>query len=233
MVAVTIRKYAFIFISSTVFAPVVQAAGDMLTPSQVTTTGESSTPTNESGLFLGVRGIFGQGRSTGGGGPGVGYFLALEPGYQVKQDSWNRIEVSTALLVGRVSYREADSTLNGGVGTAKIDFGALINGAWGYSLGGAAFGLFKAGVGPIMTSYSLKTDDVGTYKADDLSGLAWQLAYDVVVPATSQLDVVGGIALVQLQLDPGSLRNGTASFKYGRTLHINMPSANIGIRSRF
>jgi hypothetical protein len=157
----------------------------------------------------------------------------LEPGYQAKKDSWNRLELSTNFLAGKVSYREGSGTLGGGTGTTSVDFGLLINGAWGYSLGSSAFGLLKAGVGPLMASYSLKTDDAGTFKADDLSGLAWQVGYDIVVPTQGQVDFIGGIGLIQFQVDPGTLRQGQNSYKLGRTLNVNLPSANFGIRSRF
>ncbi len=208
------------------------ASGDQLKPDEIQTEGVSSTPANESGLFVGARGYFGQGRSTGGGGPGVGSFLSVEPGYQVKNDSWNRLEFGGSLFMGQASYRESEATLGGGKATAKVDFGLLVNGAWGYSLGGSAFGLLKAGVGPFSGSYALKSDDFGTYNSEDLSGLAWQLGYDVVVPGKGAVDFIGGVNLLQLQIDPGYLREGSNRYKFSRTLHVNIPSANFGIRFR-
>ncbi len=214
-----------------VAAPVAVAAGDMLTPDEVKTTGISANPANDSGLFVGAGARLGQSRSTdGGSSPGVGTLLFVEPGYQANTGSWSRFEVSTELFTGSLNYRLPASSSLGGKSTLSGLNGGMLKVGHGYSLGDQMFGVLKAGVGYASTVYEA---EAGTtkLKSDRTSGLAWTLGWQMVAPFASRFDFTTGISWTQFQFDVDFANaGGTGS---GRQVLANLLAADAGLRFRF
>lgn len=214
------------------------AAGDMLTPDEVQTTGISTKPTNDSGVFLGGKVLFGQGRSTEDGSTGgMAYFLGVEPGYQASRGSWGRFEVSADLFTGLINFRNPNSTAEKampGKITAQLPFGLMIKGGYGYSLGGDVFGVLKLGAGPVLGKVKLEAPDShGTFTSDSISGLAWQIGWELVAPINKTVDFTGGLSWTQVQLDVTKLKNGGTSVAVDRNLIANVPGVDLGLRVRF
>ena len=206
--------------------------GDMLTPDQVSKVGISSKPTNDSGVFVGFGGSIGQGRTTEASTPGVAFLAHVEPGYQVSTGSWSRLELSLDLFSGVVNYRLPDSHAVGGKVSYPGLFGAIAKAGYGYSLGDNMFGVLKFGVGPVFAGVSIDTPAAGTAKADGLTGIAWELAWDAVAPINRTLDFIFGVSWQQLQFDVGKLKSQGVSYNFDRTMIVNIPSVDLGLRFR-
>jgi hypothetical protein len=212
------------------------AAGDMLQPDEVQTTGIEANPKNNSGGFIGAGLAIGQARTPDSGStPATAFYAKVEPGYQIRTGSWNRVEVSADLSFGTLGFRLRDE--DGGKVTAPT-YSLIARAGYGYSLGNTMFGLFKVGVGPVFTK--LKFDGgssggvpVAKYESDALTGVAWQLGYLLVIPMTDSLDATAGFTWTQTQLDVGSVHGGGATQKVDRNVLINQPLAEAGLRFRF
>ena len=140
MVRTTVLLMSLISLIFAVAMPAeVRAEGDMLKPSEIQTTGESSNPTNDSGAFIGGGLTFGQARTTEKGvSPGVAMLFSFEPGYQVNRGSWNRLEFSGQLFAGKAEFGKSD---------VNIGLGLLAKIGYGYSMGDKLMAMFKFGAG--------------------------------------------------------------------------------------
>lgn len=208
-----------------------QGSNDMLKPSQVNYEGESSNPANDSGFFVGAGATFGQARTTeDGSSPGTAWFLNVEPGYQVNRGSWNRFEVGAQFLTGGMSVRYPDRS--GGKVDMKVKYGVLARAGWGYSLGSGTMGVLKVGVGPVAADFEGEANGVKS-KADDLSGLATQVGYEVVMPINNTLDFNAGFDWNHMEFDVNDVKRNGQTEKLDRNVVINIPSLALGVRARF
>jgi hypothetical protein len=207
------------------------AAGDMLQPDEIQTTGISANPANDSGVFIGAGLGFGQARTTeAGASPGLGYLLSFEPGYQFHTGSWSRLEFSGQIFTGRLGLR-VDEDLGGKL-TLPINFGALVKAGYGFSLGDKVFGVLRAGVGPVQSDWK---GDIGgaTYESSSaLNGVAAMVGYSIVAPMTHSLDLTGGITWMHMQFDLGKVKSGSSTVSLDRPLIVNIPQAELGLRFR-
>ena len=214
--------------------PALFAAGDMLTPDEVSHTGVSSKPTNDSGVYLGAGLTIGQGRTTDSGStPGVAFLAKFEPGYQASTGSWSRLEVGAELFSGSVSYRLPEDQPLGGKADLSGLYGAMAKIGYGYSLGDDMFGIVKAGIGPVFATFGIEPSTAsGKAKSDRLTGLAWTLGWDLVAPVTHKIDFTAGISWTQFQFDVSSVNLNNVNVHVGRTMLANIPAAEFGLRLR-
>jgi len=186
---------------------------------------------NESGFFVGAGMSLGQAYATGGSNPGVAGLFSVEPGYVASRDSWGRIEASIALGMGMLDYREKSST------SEKVDMDIklfmLAKIGYGWSLGSSMFGIFRAGVGPVMADYTAKIGGV-THKSDGtLSGMAGMLGYDILMPVNDTMDIVGGLQLTHMTFDLGKTKAGGVTSDIDEPINLNIPVIYIGTRFKF
>ena len=208
------------------------AAGDMLTPDEVQTTGIEANPANDSGMFLGAGLSVGQATSTEpGSSSGLATFVTIEPGYQRRSGSFGRLEMSAEFLFGKSSFRLGD-------GDGKVDlpvgFGVLAKFGYGYSLGGKAFGIAKVGLGPLMGKYEGHPKGAGKITSDTVSGLAGMIGWTAVVPISDSLDFTGGISYTHMAFGVSKVKDsGGTSYDLNRSVQVNVASADLGLRLRF
>ncbi len=231
----TTRVVRSLLALAAVSAPAAQAAGkdDMLLPSQVDTTGESSNPANDSAFFVGTRLAFGQARPTeGDSSPGTAFVLGINPGFQFSSGSWNRIEVGVDVLVGSFSASYDESFL--GDTTVPLNLGLLAKAGYGYSLGNRMFAVMSAGVGPLVSG-KIKAEPGGrSADASGQTGLGAQLSWQAVAPLTDRLDFTGGITWLHAQFNIDDVKDSTGTkYKVDRQLIFNAPLAEAGVRYRF
>lgn len=207
------------------------AAGDMLQPNEIQTTGIEANPANDSGVFLGAGLSFGQARTTEeGASPGTAYFLHLEPGYQVRRGSFGRLEFSGDLLFGQGSFRQGNG---GGTASMNVGFGLLLKAGFGYSLGDKAYGLVKIGAGPAIGKVTAHPDGAGKVESDTISGLAAYLGWTMVMPLSEALDATGGISWTHFQMPVDKLKgSGGAEYAFDQTVIVNVPALELGLRLR-
>lgn len=201
---------------------------DMLTPDEIKTTGISSNPDNDSGIFIGAGLGFGQGRSTEEGtSPGTAYFLKFEPGYQANRGTWGRIEFSGEVYSGKASFRSDDLGK-----LSASSFGLMLHAGYGYSLGTKMFGVVRVGVGPVSAKFSAENKGV-KYTADSVSGLATQIGWLMVVPMSGSMDATGGISWTQTQYDVDTVKSGSVEYKLDNSnVIVNQPAVEVGLRFR-
>lgn len=187
---------------------------------------------NESGPYLGFGLNAGQAYATGGSNPGLGFLLFAEPGYVSTRDSWGRIETSLELATGRLAFRRKNEFKE--KATVNVALLALAKVGYGFSLGHSMFGVIKAGAGPVMATYESKLNDGAKFKSDALTGIAGQLAYEIVMPQTDSFDMVGGVKLtyVSLDVDEGKLDGEKVSVE-DPALNMNLIMAFVGARLSF
>jgi len=214
-------------------APHAWAAGDMLQPNEIQTHGIEANPANDSGMFLGGGVMFGQTYSSEPrSSAGLAYFLNIEPGYQARTGSWNRLEVSGDFLFGHVDVRTPAEVL--GKVSIPLAYGFLARLGYGYSIGNHSFGMLRIGVGPMLGKLEAHTGGVRVESDSSISGLAAQLAWEMVGPINDTLDWTGGLSLTHMQFDVGKVQeSGGASYDVSRDLVLNVPTAQIGLRVRF
>jgi len=215
------------------FAPSARASGDMLQPNEIQTHGIEANPANDSGMFLGGGVMFGQSYSSEPrSSSGLAYFLNVEPGYQVHTGSWNRLEVSGDFLFGHVDFRTPDDIL--GKVSIPLAYGFLARLGYGYSIGNKSFGIMRIGVGPMLGKLQAHAGGVRVESESSISGLAAQLAWEMVGPINDTLDWTGGLSLTHMQFDVGKVQeSGGTSYDVSRDLVMNVPTAQIGLRVRF
>ena len=234
---------SFFLLANLALAPAIFAAGDSyvpgagrgadtLTPDQVSIVGISSRPSNDSGVFIGAGASLGQGRTTEGSSAGVAFLGHVEPGYQVSTGSWSRLEFGLDLFSGAVNYRLPDDRPVGGKVSYPGLYGVLAKAGYGYSLGENLFGVLKFGVGPVSAGLNIVTAAAGTAKADNVSGLAWQLGWEAVAPMGRSFDFTFGISWMQMQFDVGKLQENGVSFNFNRSMIVNIPAIDLGLRLR-
>lgn len=204
---------------------------DMLTPDEVPLETPNSTPNNQNGPFLGAGLSLGQARTTeADSSPSVATFYRIEPGYQIGTNSWNRIEISADILTGSLGFRQSHGNLSG-KHQLNLDIGFLAKFGYGYSLGNKMFAVAKFGAGA-LTGNLTATANSQTVKSDSITGTALLLGWNMVVPISTSLDFNGGLSLLHTQFDIGSLKSGPAVYDYGRSLVLNIPSIDLGLRFR-
>lgn len=137
---------------------------------------------NHSGPFVGgdfsiVRGSTTEGQT------GFGYGGALNLGYVVKRDTWNRFEFGIELGSDRLDL--GGKAVDGDV-AFNTNFLAMIKGGYGYSLGGNAFGVWRLGVGLAETQIGDKDGSKG-------DGFVARLGWDAVIPMDHAMSFVVGV----------------------------------------
>jgi hypothetical protein len=205
---------------------------DMLQPEELNSPDVMPNIANNSAVFLGTGLSFGQTRSTeGDSSPGSTFLLHLEPGYQVSTGSWNRIELSADFLYGQLNFRMNSDKLKGSL-NVPIEFGMLAKLGYGYSLGSDIMAMARVGVGPVVGK--VKGDVEGTsVQTGTSTGIGAYLGWGMAMPIGGSWDATGGLSLTHVELDVGRLRGDGVSFNYGRTVVLNIPALDLGIRYRF
>lgn len=223
MVRTTFLLIPLIF---TVFSQGSALASDMLKPSEIQTTGESSNPTNDSGGFIGGGLAFGQARTTEDDvNPGVALLLSVEPGYQVNRGSWNRLEFSGQIFAGRAEFGSSD---------LNIGLGMLAKVGYGYSLGDRLMAMFKFGAGPVLANFETKVGSEKVKSDGMLMGLGLQLGWQMVFPMSDSLDLAGGLSWTHMQFNVDDVKDSSGTkYAIDRQVIANVPALDLGLRVRF
>jgi hypothetical protein len=210
---------------------VASAAGDMLQPNELQTTGIEANPANDSGMFFGAGLSFGQARTTEEGhSPGLAYFLNLEPGYQVRRGSFNRLEFSAQLLFGKAQYTLGDG---GGKTDVPVGFGLIAKAGYGWSLGDRAFGVAKIGAGPLMAKYEGHPKGAGKVESKGaVSGVATYLGWTMVAPIGDSLDATGGVSWTHMQYTMDKVKDSDGAEYDADNFIVNVPALELGLRLR-
>lgn len=205
---------------------------DMLQPDELNNPDVSPNLANHSALFLGTGLTFGQTRSTErAASPGSTYLLHVEPGYQVSTGSWNRLELSADFFYGQLNFRMNTEKLDGSL-AVPIEFGMLAKLGYGYSLGSDIMAMARVGVGPVVGK--VKGEVEGTaVQTGTSTGIGAFLGWGMAMPIKGSWDATGGVSLTHVELDVGRLRGDGVSYNYGRTVVVNVPALDLGLRYRF
>jgi hypothetical protein len=174
---------------------------------------------NFGGPYVGGLLNVGQSFKAGSGSPGTAYLLGADVGYGIKRDTWNRIELGAELATGKGSF--TDKTAFGEVDVdIDLDLVMMLKAGYGYSLGDAAFGTFRVGVGVAQASYEGKIG--GVTATDDTSGVTAMLGWDAYFPASPTFDFLFG----------ASYRIFTFKFEGQDSIQLSMPGVYAGARVR-
>jgi hypothetical protein len=203
----------------------------MLKPDEIQTTGVEANPANDSGFFVGAGLSLGQARTTEeGASPGVALFGNIEPGYQVRRGSFDRLEFSGQFLVGQEAFRYGDG---GGKAAVNVGFGLIAKAGIGYSLGGKAYGLFKLGAGPLLGKFEGHPEGAGKVESDGaITGLAGYLGWTMVAPMTDSLDAVGGVSWTHMQWSMDKVKDSDGNKYDSDNFIVNVPALEFGLRLR-
>lgn len=225
------RVFSLMILASLWSTSAAYGAGDMLQPNEVQTTGISTNPANDSGLFLGAGLGLGQARTTEDKvTPGLALLGSFEPGYQFNTGSWSRMEVSAQILAGTMSFRNPSNA--GGKSTLNVATGLLAKFGYGYSIGNKLFGLLRLGGGPLLAKYEGRVDGTKITSDGTLSGLGILIGWDAVMPMTSALDGVIGLDWLHAEFDVNDVKANGAKYVYDHSLVLNVPQIYLGLRLR-
>ena len=134
--------------------------------------------------YLGLGLTFGMSRNDGGAGnPTTAWNVVLEGGYVKAISSWSRADFGIELFNGEIGDSQND---------VHIRFGALAKAGFGYNLAENLYGLVRAGYGLAMAHYSGPLAASGS-----ITGYVGQLAFQIMVPTESSLDILAGIFFSQ------------------------------------
>jgi hypothetical protein len=206
--------------------PPAPKRSDVMKPSELQMTGESSNPSNDSGAFIGGGLSFGSARTTRDGvSPGVAMLFSFEPGYQVNRGSWNRLEFSGQIFAGKAEFGKND---------VNIGLGVLAKLGYGYSLGDKLMSVFRVGAGPVMATFKSRDATESVESDGTLMGLGVQGAWQIVFPMNDSLDLIGGLAWNHMQFNVDDVKGSSgATYKYDQQVIANAQTVDLGLRVRF
>ncbi len=170
---------------------------------------------NFGGPFVGGHLNLGQSFKAGSGSPGTAYLLGGEVGYGIKRDTWNRIELGAEFSTGQAAFSDKASGVEYDV-DLDLDLVMMLKAGYGYSLGDAAFGTFRLGVGIAQASAEIGNT------TDDASGVAAMIGWDAFFPASETMDFVFG----------ASYRIFNFKFEDADSFQVSMPGVYAGARVR-
>ena len=170
---------------------------------------------NFGGPYVGGLLNLGQSFKAGSGSPGTAYLLGADVGYGIKRDTWNRIELGAEFSTGKASYSDKSAGVEYDV-DLDLDLVMMLKAGYGYSLGGAAFGTFRLGVGIAQASAEIAG------ATDDASGVAAMFAWDAFFPASQTMDFLFG----------ASYRTFNFKFEGADSIQVSMPGIYAGARVR-
>ncbi|WP_141736044.1 outer membrane beta-barrel protein [Oligoflexus tunisiensis] len=174
---------------------------------------------NFAGPYVGGHLNLGQSFKAGSGSPGTAYLLGADVGYGIKRDTWNRIELGAELSTGKSAF--TDKTAFGDVDVdLDLDLVMMLKAGYGYSLGDAAFGTFRIGLGVAQASFEGKIG--GLTVTDETSGVAAMLGWDAFFPASPTFDFLFG----------ASYRIFNFKFEDQDSFQVSMPGIYAGARVR-
>jgi hypothetical protein len=167
---------------------------------EIRATPEVSVDNSKGGLFLGIHGNFGpvyDAEPTSS--SGMGFGIAVEPGYAIQSSSWNRMELG--VLVGYNSFAWKGGE---GVNSTMTPLIFIPRFGYGFSLGDNLFGMLRVGfgiaTGQVANKYSNDIDKeyFGSGKTDSKTGFVFSGDYDVVY-GQDKVQFVGGLGVTHYQ----------------------------------
>lgn len=170
---------------------------------------------NFGGPFVGGHLNLGQSFKAGSGSPGTAYLLGADVGYGIKRDTWNRIELGAEFSTGKASFSDKSAGVEYDV-DLDLDLVMMLKAGYGYSLGDAAFGTFRLGVGIAQASAEFAGE------SDDASGVAAMIGWDAYFPASQTMDFLFG----------ASYRIFNFKFEGADSFQVSMPGIYAGARVR-
>lgn len=134
--------------------------------------------------YLGLGVSFGSSRLNGGQGtPKASWNIVAEGGYVKAMTSWTRVDFGLEGFNGQIG-----NSLN----TMQIQLGGLAKVGYGYNISENLYALLRIGYGLAMAKYTGPLGD-----KDSITGSLWQLAFQLLVPTDSALDLLAGFFVTQ------------------------------------
>lgn len=184
---------------------------------------------NTSGPTLGVNMAFGQATASGGKGPGIIWFMGVEPGYGASRDTWNRVEPSFEIGTGYTEFRLKDANATGN-SKAPIKLFALAKVGYGYSVGQHSFAIMRLGVGPALMDFRQSIAGVSRKASDSVTGFMARAGMDFMMPVAEGFDFLMGGHYNYLTFSVDELEGG---YPLDRSFQVNGLLLQISGRLRF
>jgi len=184
---------------------------------------------NTSGPTLGVNMAFGQATASGGKGPGIIWFMGVEPGYGAARDTWNRVEPSFEIGAGYAEFKVKDDEFTG-TSKAPIKLFALAKVGYGYSVGQHSFAIWRLGVGPALMDFKQSVNGVNRKASDTVSGFMARAGMDFMMPVAEGFDFLMGGHYNYLTFSVDELEGG---YPLDRSFQVNGLLLQISGRLRF
>ncbi len=182
-------------------------------------------------VYLGLIGGFGQARSTEKGSTaGAGYVGGVDVGFIQNTTNFTRYSFGLEGLVGNLGFKDDGTTVD-----ASLNYALIFKGTYGYRLGSSLMGEAKAGIGFGSADFESKNDEVTVKNEEAATGMIYVLGYDVIVPMSTNLELLAGFSWTHYSFDLGKVKATLADGSVfvdtpdGNTL-INQPKVELGFR---
>lgn len=139
--------------------------------------------------YLGLGVSFGSSRLNGGNGtPKASWNAVAEGGYVKALTSWTRVDFGLEVFNGQIGNSEND---------LKLNIGALAKVGYGYNISENFYGLVRFGYG--LAAAKLSQPNVANSKESNETGNLWQVAFQMIAPTESAIDMLFGFFVTQYQ----------------------------------
>ncbi len=183
---------------------------------------------NQPGPFVAVQAQFGLADQVSGSGSGPAWGLAVDFGYVMKRDTWNRLELGLGLETGGMDFQSNDADVT----MTYMPLVALKAG-YGYSLGDHVFGNWRFAVGMASTTIEQSPDTLNAASFDtDGQAIVSSLGWDVVLsPDEGDSELVFGAQFRIYNVNPDRVRVADTLVD-PNPFQVNVPSVYASYRMR-
>ncbi len=188
----------------------------------------SAAKDNASGLYATGALMFGEAQAAGKSRSGAAYLASGEIGYIMPRGSWDRLEASVEFMSGVLNFKSDDASKADQ--TTQVGGALLAKFGQGYSLGDKVKAVWKVGIGPMLAKYQTRADGVTAKSTSLINGLVGQIGLDVLMPAGSWFDFVGGFKLNHFQYDVDTVEVDGTEYDVKSGFNVNVPVVEVGLR---
>jgi hypothetical protein len=189
------------------------------------TTPVVSSSSGEGAFTLGIQGDFGpvydaEPSSTS----GMGYGVALVPGFMIQRDTWSRIEIGADIGFHSLSWKPTT-----GASATLSPLSLVPYVGFGHSLGDQLFGTMKFGFGIANGKVDVKSGSVSS-SSESKAGFVASASYDASV-GSSGSQFFGGVGATHYKFAYSEF--GSGSSKTDLTVNLNHVNLHAGFRAKF
>ncbi len=135
--------------------------------------------------YLGLGSGFGQSLTAGAGKPITAWNIVADVGYVRPTGAWSRLDMGLEIFHGQLGGSERN---------VRADIGVLAKVGYGYNISENVHAILRGGVGIATANYTVKDEDGNTiFNSNSASGTVWQVAFQLLVPTQSDIDILGGL----------------------------------------